>query len=416
MRYRTIGWVLVFAALGLAGCSGAGGQTGGTSSADGVVNDPMAMPSDVIAFEDARGWGTHHLEWHTERQWDLLDKSDLAWAKKQGWKRADIQEGAPGNGFDFLVMHRAMIGILLQQFPNDANLFAGWTSPPTDPSDPNNPGASGAFDPNMVKAIDTLMNHLDQFATEDDFGRFLETSLRPVKGSPKAKSSDPTTGIHNYLHNRFSNGNSPVDLGDPSKNLGNQLFWRLHGWIDSRWTAYRQLKNLSDSDPAYLAALQNATNMFSSMKMGGPLGGGDDSGAPDSLTKFFEQENDWGNDSSGNVGVPAPLDPCSGVDDGSYCGGDGVTGDPSTLYQCSGGSTAATQVCSNGCQANGGQVDACQAAQDPCTGVADGTYCGGDGVAGDPSTLFQCAGETTASTQVCANGCQASGGGTDACN
>ena len=37
------------------------------------------------------------------------------------------------------------------------------------------------------------------------------------------------------------------------------MFWRIHGWIDARWTAYRKAKGLDDAtDPTYLAALQDA--------------------------------------------------------------------------------------------------------------------------------------------------------------
>ncbi|MFM7844949.1 MAG: hypothetical protein ACKPEY_12060 [Planctomycetota bacterium] len=39
-------------------------------------------------------------------------------------------------------------------------------------------------------------------------------------------------------------------------NLENQCFWRLHGWIESRWTAFRALQHLSDQDPAFQHALQ----------------------------------------------------------------------------------------------------------------------------------------------------------------
>ncbi len=46
-------------------------------------------------------------------------------------------------------------------------------------------------------------------------------------------------------------------------------------------------------------------------------------------------------------------DVCAGVPDGSYCGGDGVTGDPATLYGCAGGALASSAVCSNGCNADG---------------------------------------------------------------
>jgi len=45
-------------------------------------------------------------------------------------------------------------------------------------------------------------------------------------------------------------------MGDPSVNIENSQFWRLHGWIDARWTAFRAAKGLSDADPAFQQALQ----------------------------------------------------------------------------------------------------------------------------------------------------------------
>jgi hypothetical protein len=53
----------------------------------------------------------------------------------------------------------------------------------------------------------------------------------------------------------------------------------------------------------------------------------------------------------------------------------------------------------------------------PCTGVADGTYCGGHGiVGGDPSTLYRCSGGTESTVAVCPGGCTASSGGADGCS
>ena len=378
---------IVALSLAVAACSGRASTADTTAAA---TTDPNQMPQDIVAFEDAGGWGNHHLEWHTERQWDLLNASDLAWAKKQGWKRADIQEGAAGNGFEFLIMHRAMLTILRGKFPQEVRYFTGWATPPTDPKSKSFPlpgGAKTPFDKNMLAAIAKLQNHLDQFASEDDFGLYLETSLRPVAGKPDAQSSDPTTGIHNYIHNRFSDSNSPIDMGDPSKNLANKVFWDLHGWIDARWTAYRAQHNLSDDDPTFQAALKNAIDMFSSnMKLGGSEGG--DGPPPDSLTKFFEQENNWGGDSSGGA-TPSPS---GGGDDGGT-GDDASSGDDASA--------------STGDDASSG---------DPCNGVADGSYCGGDGVSGDASTVYQCTGGALAWSTACTNGCQANGDGTDYCN
>src|SRR3954454_15892175 len=75
----------------------------------GAPVDPLRLPSAIVTFENQNGWGNHHIEWHTSRRWDLLDSSSLAWAKRQGWTRATLQEGVAGNGLEFLAMHRVMI-------------------------------------------------------------------------------------------------------------------------------------------------------------------------------------------------------------------------------------------------------------------------------------------------------------------
>jgi hypothetical protein len=110
---------------------------------------------------------------------------------------------------------------------------------------------------------------------------------------------------------------------------------------------------------------------------------------------------------------PPPSSPCQGVDDGFYCGNDGVPGDPNTLYQCTGGNLAGQTACANNCQSNpGDQDDSCG-----CAGLDDGNYCGGDDVTGDASTLYQCSGGSLSVLQVCANGCAVeSGAEDDQCN
>ncbi|MFT3697835.1 MAG: hypothetical protein QM831_32140 [Kofleriaceae bacterium] len=51
-------------------------------------------------------------------------------------------------------------------------------------------------------------------------------------------------------------------------------------------------------------------------------------------------------------------EPC--VAGSNYCGGDKVAGDPSTLYECNGGGVPhAIKVCSNGCTVNIGNDDTC---------------------------------------------------------
>lgn len=95
-----------------------------------------------------------------------------------------------------------------------------------------------------------------------------------------------------------------------------------------------------------------------------------------------------------------------------YCGGDKLAGDPSTLYQCNaGGVPIARGVCDAGCTVRPTQDDVCAASGGTC--VDTGKYCGGDKVAGDPQTLYTCAQGAGTQPMVCANGCVIEAPGTD---
>lgn len=206
------------------------------------------------------GWGAMHLEWHTVRRWDLLPETAKAYAERQGWARAAHQEGEAGNGLEFLAMHREMLQLLVAQDAAARPFFVGWTAPPTDPRDAGDPVPSGAaFSADMLAALDRVQHHLDSFASEDELGLYLETAM---------KSTDRTAGLHNYLHNRFQDPKSPIDMGNPSVNLLNPQFWRLHGWIDRVWADYRAHAKLRDDDPAYVNAMSAARTAMT-MKMKG---------------------------------------------------------------------------------------------------------------------------------------------------
>jgi hypothetical protein len=246
----------------------------------------------MLTFLNQQGWGKHHLEWHTVRQWDLLGPNDQAWAKRQHWARADLQEGTKGNGLEFLAMHRVMIRMLVEKFPQNADIFTGFAKPPTECSDkvdPCGPETQGPFDANKAKAIDKLMNHLADFKSDDELGLYLETSLRPSATNPEGRASDKSSGIHNYLHGLFMDSSSKIDVGDPLVNLQNKKFWRIHGWIENRWTEYRKIKKMSDKDPAYMAAIKKAEDMFV-VRAKGPIGAPVDEPAPISLRKRFFKE------------------------------------------------------------------------------------------------------------------------------
>jgi len=109
---------------------------------------------------------------------------------------------------------------------------------------------------------------------------------------------------------------------------------------------------------------------------------------------------------------------CGGYEDGLYCGGDYVSGDPSTLYRCSGGNLSVEQSCDSGCQVMpSGQNDQCAApppsGNGACAGYYDGLYCGGDYIPGDSSTLYRCSGGSLSVDQICAGGCEVMADGTN---
>lgn len=97
-----------------------------------------------------------------------------------------------------------------------------------------------------------------------------------------------------------------------------------------------------------------------------------------------------------------------------YCGGDKLAGDPNTLYECNGGGVPlARGVCTAGCISRPTLDDACAADAAPCI---EGTlYCGGDKLEGDPQTLYRCASGAGTVVMTCTVGCAVNPGNDDAC-
>jgi hypothetical protein len=257
-----------------AGCGHSAPPAASTNPASPVMPSPVLaaagagaqLPQSLVSYMEERGWGRMHLEWHTERRWDRLPPAALAYAEHQGWTRAQHQEGEAGNGLEFLAMHRGMLQLLAEHDRSARPYLVGWTTPPTDPHDLADPlphGASTVFEPDMLAAVDRLQHHLDSFASEDELGLYIETAFRPTGEQRDAKATDRSAGIHNYLHNRFQDPSSPIDLGNPAVNLLSARFWRLHGWIDHLWAEYRTRAGLQDSDPAYQASIRAARAMMS---------------------------------------------------------------------------------------------------------------------------------------------------------
>jgi hypothetical protein len=98
--------------------------------------------------------------------------------------------------------------------------------------------------------------------------------------------------------------------------------------------------------------------------------------------------------------------------DGLYCGGNGVVGDPRTLFRCTSGAASIAKVCAEGCMiAPAGQDDAC--APTTFCPAGDGAYCGGDLIGGDRNTLYDCTGGKVTVKQQCTSSCTWAAFGSD---
>lgn len=107
----------------------------------------------------------------------------------------------------------------------------------------------------------------------------------------------------------------------------------------------------------------------------------------------------------------APPDDCT--PGALYCGGDKIAGDPGTLYQCNGGGVPlARGACLGTCEVRPAADDLCRGTG---TCVEGGSYCGGDKIDGDPQVLYRCTGGVGTNPRTCPDGCIVNPGADDRC-
>lgn len=233
---------------------------GGDGKADGSPNVtwradiPNIVPKKVHEYLEKYQWGDYHIVFHMSRKWYLLGDNGRGWLKRVGEASADLQEGDPGNGIEFLAMHRAMIQHLSNRWGNEAvtndpdgrtkfkDVLKGWT---TD-DDVIEALEKRGGDVAKFRAGLAKLNDFRSFATEDEFGNFIQTTLRlsgevdPNDSAIRfyARDMAPGAGFHNWLHGQFMDDSSPIDVGNPQTNLSNIMFWRIHGWIEAKWKQF----------------------------------------------------------------------------------------------------------------------------------------------------------------------------------
>jgi hypothetical protein len=236
---------------------------GGDGKADGTPNVTWRadikhiVPKKVHEYLEKYQWGDYHIVFHMSRKWYLLGDNGRGWLKRVGEASADLQEGDPGNGIEFLAMHRAMIQHLSSRWGDEAvsndpdgrtkfkDVLKGWTT------DEEVIEALEAVGGDVAKFRSGLskLNDFASFESEDEFGNFIQTSLRlsgevdPDDSAIRFYSRDmsPGAGFHNWLHGQFMDDSSPVDVGNPQTNLSNIMFWRIHGWIEAKWMQFEMV-------------------------------------------------------------------------------------------------------------------------------------------------------------------------------
>jgi hypothetical protein len=189
------------------------------------------------------------------------------------------------NGYEVLVMHRHMLIALRQAFPAHAELFAGFPHFPFDakdvPAEWQSRFGSG-WTSDVVKTaqkLEDIEHHLDEFPTEGDLGKYIQCGLKTSGAS----------SIHGAMHFKWVVNESPNSLGKQAVNLGNYMFWKLHGWIDGIWERYRVARGQSADEQKLKDALVNqCREMHALGDVVGPGGGDDDTPLPEEHGFFHE--------------------------------------------------------------------------------------------------------------------------------
>jgi hypothetical protein len=217
----------------------------------------LPLPEPVLDWMDVRVWKPSHDAWHNIRRCGggsgpggetSSSGSAVMCAHTELVPEHQECEDAE-NGYEFLVMHRHMLIALRQAFPNHADLFAGFPHFPFEaqdvPEEWRDRFGSGWTQNvlNTARTLESIEQNLSRFPTEGDLGKYIQCGMAGV------------TSIHGALHFKWVVNESPNSLGKQSANLGNYMFWKLHGWIDGIWERYRVAKGLAADEPKLVAAI-----------------------------------------------------------------------------------------------------------------------------------------------------------------
>lgn len=232
------------------------------------------MVKQMLASSEVR---TYHHIWHlvrSERQWNGLSDDQRTELISRGWRPPRF-ENENGAGLDFLFMHREMIEMVNKhlhhlQDPTYTKV-EGWNPIPFDHNDaiwkmpPLWQGADRVFE--WAKHPDTTEEYKRRVDTEFRNDDWLRTKTLDEVGTEMEWS------IHGWMHLHWSEKtlNNPWDesvsndwLGAPFSSHVNDVFWKLHGFIDETievWeNANQKVADFSDAwtgAPGYLPDMEH---------------------------------------------------------------------------------------------------------------------------------------------------------------
>jgi hypothetical protein len=258
-------------------------------------NQDTRLPQVVVDWMKEREFAEAHDAWHLIRRWDQGCRKSNAPAagcrsaerlEADGLWRAEAQQGAPGDGYAFMVMHRHMIHMLKQSFPKHQELFRGFTKVPRTRADTENPmpWRNISWTSGNLTGFDILENiekNLSKFATEDDLGRFFQVTFRWSAQAPNTPSNEPGSGLHGALHSQWAVFGSPANLIDQKVDVYNFAFWKLHGWADDVWERYRKAKGITEEDATFKKiSLEQCREMLALRPSARKAGPAPDAGVP----------------------------------------------------------------------------------------------------------------------------------------
>lgn len=245
------------------------------------------VPDGIKRMMATREWRMHHYLWHEVRNgWWLFDEATRNAIQQLGWtppRPARTKPDAGGNsspdltndsGEDFLYMHRQMIQTVNAELAKIGDKkyprVAGWKSVPK-PHDASYP---------VPPAWKTGSPDLDSYLVDVKSDATFKSSFQPWQKTytDRGTLAGWSLGelgarleftIHNQMHMRWcskpADGMRPdVDvahpntidtkwdavtydwLGDTYSSHVNSVFWKVHGWVDSRIEDWKKAHGLKE--------------------------------------------------------------------------------------------------------------------------------------------------------------------------